>query len=365
MDNENSFEAFAIRLNEEWMHLKRCKINKEFLDVISDRLLNFLRNDPIAKKIVTNWDRQLSEEHILRRCACRELSDAVEEIRKCSQNKPMILKKLDELLEKIRSEGNYAHLKEEPVFWDSIDEGDYIYSDLRICYRCTVSNNRLTFAPSAYKFTIGWGSDVELPTQIYILSFWKKLITLADCWSLRDNVTSADVWWPRIEGDGLELWLKADHIRRQAYIKMVAGKLKCVDELNFDKAYFDREEYQKLIKFLLNEIMERLFPVDFRKCIEAKGKINIDHWRTKKHIADLETLLPIAQEHWYEEIYEKKQSPKAVTHAKIIQLLKSTVYRKGIVLKNHSKNLFVKVVKETDPRIFQGGNFIRLKSDFH
>ncbi len=58
-----------------------------------------------------------------------------------------------------------------------------------------------------------------------------------------------------------------------AYIKMMAWKLSKVDDPNFDKAYFKREDCQSRIQYLLAMIAEKLFPLEYKKLYDGNGKL--------------------------------------------------------------------------------------------
>ena len=143
-----------------------------------------------------------------------------------------------------------------------------------------ISPRKLTFAPSAYRAQSTqdlfrssiWKNFGTLPSwnknslgcHIWgeLEDYWEELIRLKEYWSHRDCV-SDNHSWHRVEGEGLGLWLKADDVRRQTFIKMVGAKLKFVDAPNFDKKYFDVEHFQHLVWGLLKGVRDLIFPEGF------------------------------------------------------------------------------------------------------
>ncbi len=212
MEDPNSFEAFTCRCNSMWLLIKNSKTDSEFLDILTTRLLPFLRNDALAKKIVGDWDSQLSHEYDLRHAACRELADSVKEIREAAKNDSRFGRyisfgpfSIDKILEKLRREGCCVDA-EEKIFWDYEDSN--AYSHLRGIYRTHFPDIELTFAPTAFRFTVeGSFFGANYPSSEMPWSEWKRIVDLAEAWPCATDVAVEDQWWPKVEGDGLDFWL--------------------------------------------------------------------------------------------------------------------------------------------------------------
>ena len=118
MNREASVEKFRMRLQKLWNVVKSSQSNEGFIRNVLDRLLPFLQEDPMTKSLIGDWNTSLSKEALVLYHVYKELSWAVEEIRKCSQDDPSALEYLDQVLEDVRKDGSCAFLKEIPYPYD-------------------------------------------------------------------------------------------------------------------------------------------------------------------------------------------------------------------------------------------------------
>lgn len=357
--SKHAVDEFEKRLQAEKELLFGCETERGFFNRISGSFLPFLRTEVIASLVVTKW-QEASVDLSLVEKANEQLRVAFLQLWECAaqSNNRALKRQLIEILRQVRGPARYIE----------ISSGNFprriSYAIQPLYAEHIAKTEHFSFAPAVLELERREAAFHALADNDPSF-LWIEMITVENCQKLID-VPVFSIRWKMIRGDKKTMGIRAYAARQEYHLAMTADELRLLGRSKRAPHYFVREKFeryihrlcQKLLHALRNKVVQEPFftPVSLEK--EDK-----DHWRTKQYNEDLGKLTPIGTEVWKAAL-SSGQDPSAFSQSSVADKIQELAEKRQIALHSKARSRYEDAAKQTDPRIYENGKYLGLKSGY-